>query len=162
MLACFACHSCGFSEHPALCRLALWPVAQVQHLGCVVLTSAQSPDYLRTQYNAFCPVRYQGTNVDISNKELSGGARIFYIFNDVFGHALVIIESTQSLEIQDIHTTIHNSTGPQPSLLVPGVTFNLLVKPQIRLLEAPSLQCVEPVYEKLARSAIITRAQYVR
>ena len=161
MLACFACHSCGFSEHPASCGLALWAFAQVWHLGRVVLTSARSPDYLRTQCDAFHPARYQGTNVDISNKELSGGARIFYIFNDVFGHALAIIESTQSLEIQDIRTAICNSTGPRPSLLVPEVAFDLLVKPQIRLLEAPSLRCVEPVYEKLARSAIITRAQYV-
>ena len=26
----------------------------------------------------------EGTNVDISTKELSGGARIYYIFNDIF------------------------------------------------------------------------------
>jgi dynamin 1-like protein len=49
-----------------------------------------------------------GMNVDISTKELSGGARMYHIFNDVFGHALASIEPTQSLEIQNIRTAICN------------------------------------------------------
>lgn len=93
----------------------------------------------------------EGTNVDISTKELSGGARIYYIFNDVFGHALGSIEPTQNLDNQDIRTAIRNSTGPRPSLFVPEVAFDLLVKPQIKLLEAPSLRCVELVYEELVK-----------
>ncbi len=93
----------------------------------------------------------EGTNVDISTKELSGGARIYYIFNDVFGHALASIEPTHNLDNQDIRTAIRNSTGPRPSLFVPEVAFDLLVKPQIKLLEAPSLRCVELVYEELVK-----------
>jgi dynamin 1-like protein len=93
----------------------------------------------------------EGTNVDISTKELSGGARIYYIFNDVFGGALANIDPTQSLENQDIRTAIRNSTGPRPSLFVPEVAFDLLVKPQIKLLEAPSMRCVELVYEELVK-----------
>ncbi len=93
----------------------------------------------------------EGTNVDISTKELYGGARIYYIFNDVFGNALANIDPTQSLENQDIRTAIRNSTGPRPSLFVPEVAFDLLVKPQIKLLEAPSLRCVELVYEELVK-----------
>jgi dynamin 1-like protein len=82
-------------------------------------------------------------NIDISTKELSGSAWIYYIFNDVFGHALASIKPTRSLENQDICTTNRNSTGPRLSLFVPKVTFDLLVKPQSKLLEAPSLRCVE-------------------
>lgn len=93
----------------------------------------------------------EGTNVDISTKELSGGARIYYIFNDVFGHALASIDSTQNLDNQDIRTAIRNSTGPRPSLFVPEAAFDLLVKPQIKLLEAPALRCVELVYEELVK-----------
>ncbi len=92
-----------------------------------------------------------GTNIDISTKELSGGARIYYIFNDIFGHALSSIEPTHNLDDQDIRTAIRNSTGPRPSLFVPEVAFDLLVKPQIKLLEAPSLRCVELVYEELVK-----------
>lgn len=93
----------------------------------------------------------EGTNSDISTKELSGGARIYYIFNDVFGHALGSIDATQNLDNQDIRTAIRNSTGPRPSLFVPEVAFDLLVKPQIKLLESPSLRCVELVYEELVK-----------
>ena len=93
----------------------------------------------------------EGTKVDISTKELSGGARIYYIFNDVFGHALNSIDATANLDNQDIRTAIRNSTGPRPSLFVPEVAFDLLVKPQIKLLEAPSLRGVELVYEELVK-----------
>ncbi|KAF9233858.1 dynamin protein dnm1 [Melanogaster broomeanus] len=93
----------------------------------------------------------EGSKVDMSTKELSGGARIYYIFNDVFGHALASIDSTAGLDNQDIRTAIRNSTGPRPSLFVPEAAFELLVKPEIKLLEAPSLRCVELVYEELVK-----------
>ena len=41
--------------------------------------------------------------------------------------------------------------GPRPSLFVPEVSFELLVKRQIRRLEEPSLRCVELVHEELQR-----------
>ena len=93
----------------------------------------------------------EDTNVDISTKELSGGAWIYYIFNDEFGHVLASIEQTHNLDNQDIRTAIRNSTGSCPSLFVPEVVFDLLVKPQIKLLEAPSLCCVELVYKELVK-----------
>jgi dynamin 1-like protein len=81
----------------------------------------------------------KGTNINISTKELSGSARVYYIFNNVSGNALASIEPMQALENQDIRTAIHNSTSLHLSLFVPEVMFNLLVKPQIKLLEVPSL-----------------------
>jgi len=92
-----------------------------------------------------------GTSLEISTKELCGGARVYYIFNEVFGHALQSIDPTENLSLSDIRTAIRNSTGPRPSLFVPEVAFDLLVKPQIKLLEAPSLRCVELVYEELMK-----------
>lgn len=106
---------------------------------------------LMTQFARDFVSSIEGTNVDISTKELSGGARIYYIFNDVFGLALNSIDSTRNLENQDIRTAIRNSTGPRPSLFVPEIAFDLLVKPQIKLLESPSLRCVELVYEELVK-----------
>ncbi|ELU44053.1 dynamin-2 [Rhizoctonia solani AG-1 IA] len=93
----------------------------------------------------------EGTNLEISTKELSGGARIYYIFNDVFGHALNSLDATGNLTTQDIRTAIRNSHGPRPSMFVPELAFDLLVKPQIKLLEMPSLRCVELVYEELVK-----------
>lgn len=93
----------------------------------------------------------EGTSLDISTKELSGGARVYYVFNDVFGHALASLDATGNLTTQDIRTAIRNSHGPRPSMFVPEIAFDLLVKPQIKLLEAPSLRCVELVYEELVK-----------
>lgn len=88
---------------------------------------------------------------DKSIKELCGGARIYYIFNEVFGSLLALLNPTQNLAVKDIRTAIRNSLGPRPSLFVPELAFDLLVKPQIKLLEDPSRRCVELVYEELMK-----------
>ena len=106
---------------------------------------------LMTQFARDFVSSIEGTNFDISTKELSGGARIYYIFNDVFGNALANLDATADLGDQDIRTAIRNSSGPRPSLFVPEVAFDLLVKPQIKLLESPSSRCVELVYEELVK-----------
>ncbi|CAI2165188.1 13719_t:CDS:10 [Funneliformis geosporum] len=92
-----------------------------------------------------------GTFTDISTKELCGGARIYYIFNNVFGAALESIRPCGNLSVQDIRYAIRNSYGPRPSLFVPEIAFDLLVKPQILLLQQPSLRCVELVYDELMK-----------
>lgn len=80
-----------------------------------------------------------------------GGARIYYIFNSIFKQSLEAIPPCSNLSDHDIRTAIRNSTGPRPSLFVPELAFDLLVRPQIKLLEAPSLRCVEMVYEELMK-----------
>lgn len=92
-----------------------------------------------------------GTSTDFGTKELCGGARIYYIYNDVFGGSLKSIVPTSNLGILDIRTAIRNSTGPRASLFVPELAFDLLIKPQIQLLLSPSLRCVELVYEELMK-----------
>lgn len=115
-----------------------------QHRGTLVLK-------LMTQFARDFVASIDGKTFDISTKELCGGARVYYIFHDVFGHALDTINPTANLTTQDIRTAIRNSTGPRPSLFVPEAAFELLIKPQIKLLEAPSLRCVELVYEELMK-----------
>ena len=44
------------------------------------------------------------------------------------------------LTSMDILTAIRNATGPRPALFVPEVSFELLVKRQIRRLEEPSMR----------------------
>ncbi|KAI8055102.1 putative dynamin-like GTPase Dnm1 [Syncephalis plumigaleata] len=93
----------------------------------------------------------EGTSSEITTTELSGGARIYYIFNNIFGTALDSLLPCGNLTSHDIRTAIRNSTGPRPSLFVPEIAFDLLVKPQIRRLEPPSLRCVELAYEELVK-----------
>lgn len=92
-----------------------------------------------------------GTSSDIGTRELCGGARVYYIYNNIFGNSLKAISPTANLTIYDIRTAIRNSTGPRPSLFVPELAFDLLVKPQIKLLLDPSQRCVELVYEELMK-----------
>jgi dynamin 1-like protein len=51
----------------------------------------------------------------------------------------------------DILTAVRNAAGPRPALFIPEVSFELLVKRQIRRLEEPSLLCVELVHEEMQR-----------
>ncbi|CDK25695.1 unnamed protein product [Kuraishia capsulata CBS 1993] len=92
-----------------------------------------------------------GNSMEISTKELCGGARIYYIYNEVFGNSLLSLNPTANLSVHDVRTAIRNSTGPRPSLFVPELAFDLLVKPQIKLLEGPAHRCVELVYEELMK-----------
>lgn len=92
-----------------------------------------------------------GSSSEISTKELCGGARIYYIFNNIFKHSLNIIDPTENLTVQNIRIAIRNSSGPRSSLFVPGLAFDILVKPQIKLLEMPSRRCVELVYEECVK-----------
>jgi dynamin 1-like protein len=115
-----------------------------EHRGSLILQ-------LMTRFATSFISSIDGTSTEISTKELCGGARIYYIFNSVFGSSLESIDPTSNLSALDIRTAIRNSTGPRPSLFVPEMAFDLLVKPQIKLLEVPSQRCVELVYEELIK-----------
>jgi hypothetical protein len=102
-----------------------------------------------------------------------GGARICYIFHDIFGKTLHSMDALGGLSTRDILTAIRNATvsftyktsypcyhfllvllwfkGPRPALFVPEISFELLVKRQIRRLEDPGLRCVELVHEEMQR-----------
>lgn len=115
-----------------------------EHRGSLILQ-------LMTRFASSFIASIDGTSSEISTQELCGGARIYYIFNSVFGGSLDTIEAAANLTASDIRTAIRNSTGPRPSLFVPEMAFDLLIKPQIKLLDGPSQRCVELVYEELIK-----------
>lgn len=98
--------------------------------------------------SAYCST-IEGTARNIETNELCGGARICFIFHETFGRALNSIHPLDGLSKWDILTAIRNATGPRPALFVPEVSFELLVKRQIRRLEEPSLRCVELVHSEM-------------
>ncbi|XP_005179172.1 dynamin-1-like protein [Musca domestica] len=100
--------------------------------------------------SAYCST-IDGTARNIETTELCGGARICYIFHETFGRTLDSIHPLAGLTKMDILTAIRNATGPRPALFVPEVSFELLVKRQIRRLEEPSLRCVELIHEEMQR-----------
>lgn len=92
-----------------------------------------------------------GTFTEVSTMELSGGARLYYIFNSIFGQSLNSIDPCTGLTTQDIRTVMRNATGPRPSLFIPEIAFDLLVKPQIKRLEMPCLRCAELVFDEMLK-----------
>ncbi|XP_050777563.1 dynamin-1-like protein isoform X2 [Gopherus flavomarginatus] len=85
----------------------------------------------------------EGTARNTETSELCGGACMGYIFHETFGRTLESIDPLAGLTMLDILMAIRNATGPRPALLMPEVSFELLVKCQIKRLEDPSLPCVQ-------------------
>jgi len=95
-----------------------------------------------------------GRSPDVSLTELYGGARISWIFRELFTQTLESLNATDLLSDHDIRISIRNASGTRPALFIPEVAFELLVKKQIERLLAPSLDCVELVYHELQRVAL--------
>ena len=93
--------------------------------------------------------KIEGNSKSIDTQQISGGARICFVFHRTFAMALSRIEPLEGLSPSDINHAISNAMGPKPGLFISEVAFELLVKKQIRLLRNPSLQCVELVYEEM-------------
>lgn len=100
--------------------------------------------------------------------ELFGGARINYIFNDIFATSLMCVGPFDGLTDDEIRTTIMNANGTRRALFVPEISFDILVRRQIARLEQPGIQCVDLVYEELQRIAMqsepkeLTRFPFLR
>ncbi|KAF4667860.1 Dynamin-1-like protein, partial [Perkinsus chesapeaki] len=85
-----------------------------------------------------------------------GGARIHYIFFDVFGTAVNQFDPFDGLTDHDIRTSIRNANGPKSPLFVPEAAFETLVKGQISKLLSPSIQCAELVHAELTKCLNVT------
>uniref|UniRef100_A0A914QMY5 Dynamin GTPase n=1 Tax=Panagrolaimus davidi TaxID=227884 RepID=A0A914QMY5_9BILA len=92
-----------------------------------------------------------GNCKDLASNELTCGARICYIFHDIFKKEMEEIDPIEDLTKSEILTTIRNAAGTRPALFVPENSFDFLVFKQLSRLEKPSLSCVELVNEELLR-----------
>ncbi|XP_026449501.1 dynamin-related protein 3A-like isoform X1 [Papaver somniferum] len=93
----------------------------------------------------------EGKNEEMSTSELSGGARIHYIFQSIFVKSLEEVDPCDDLTDDDIRTAIQNATGPRSALFVPEVPFEVLIRRQIARLLDPSLQCARFIYDELVK-----------
>jgi dynamin 1-like protein len=104
----------------------------------------------------------EGRSNEISVGELYGGARISYVFRELFSVALESIQPFDILSDFDIRTAIRNASGPRPSLFIPEISFELLVKKQIERLLIPALDCVDLVYSELQRVSLQCEQQQIQ
>lgn len=92
-----------------------------------------------------------GNNTELSSTELSGGARISFVFHELYSNGVKAIDPFDVVKDVDIRTILYNSSGSSPALFVGTTAFELIVKQQIKRLEDPSLKCVSLVYDELVR-----------
>ncbi|XP_028081153.1 dynamin-related protein 3A-like [Camellia sinensis] len=93
----------------------------------------------------------EGKSEEMATSELSGGARIHYIFQSIFVKSLEEVDPCEDLTDDDIRTAIQNATGPKSALFVPEVPFEVLIRRQIARLLDPSLQCARFIYDELMK-----------
>ncbi|EQK99536.1 hypothetical protein G6O67_003758 [Ophiocordyceps sinensis] len=92
-----------------------------------------------------------GNNTELSSSELSGGARISFVFHELYSNGVKALDPFDVVKDVDIRTILYNSSGSSPALFVGTTAFELIVKQQIKRLEDPSLKCVSLVYDELVR-----------
>lgn len=105
-----------------------------------------------------------GQTKDISSNELSGGARISFVFHEVFKNGVYALDPFDRIKDADIRTIMYNSSGSAPSLFVGTAAFEVLVKQQIKRFEDPSLRCISLVFDELTRilSQILAQPSFSR
>ncbi|KAG1736817.1 P-loop containing nucleoside triphosphate hydrolase protein [Suillus lakei] len=97
------------------------------------------------------PLVIDGNTNDLSLNELSGGARISFVFHELFNNGVKSIDPFDQVKDGDIRTILYNSSGQTPSLFVGTQAFEIIVKQQIKRLEEPSVKCCQLVYDELIR-----------
>ena len=105
-----------------------------------------------------------GNNQELSSVELSGGARISFVFHELYSNGVKAVDPFDQVKDIDIRTILYNSSGSSPALFVGTTAFELIVKQQIKRLEDPSLKCVSLVYDELVRilGQVLQKAIYRR
>ncbi|PWN41538.1 putative VPS1-member of the dynamin family of GTPase [Ceraceosorus guamensis] len=105
-----------------------------------------------------------GNSNDLSVNELAGGARISFVFHELFSNGIKAIDPFDTVKDSYIRTVLYNSSGSSPALFVGTTAFEVIVKQQIKRLEDPSLKCVSLVYDELVRilSQLLSKNQQFR
>mmetsp|Transcript_13291 Transcript_13291/g.21813 ORF Transcript_13291/g.21813 Transcript_13291/m.21813 type:complete len:697 (+) Transcript_13291:164-2254(+) len=127
---------------------------QAQAVGDYASTAAEQGALLLQALTAFAEDfkdAIDGTMIDIPLNELFGGARITYIFQDIFQDTLDRLNPLEGLSDSDIRHAIRNVAGVTSGVFVPEESFELVVKRQIARLEQPSQECVSLVHDEVRR-----------
>ncbi|KAL0698050.1 hypothetical protein Bca4012_054172 [Brassica carinata] len=125
-----------------------------QSYGDITESSAGQGALLLNFLSKYCEAYsslLEGKSEEMSTSELSGGARIHYIFQSIFVKSLEEVDPCEDLTDDDIRTAIQNATGPRSALFVPDVPFQVLVRRQISRLLDPSLQCARFIFDELVK-----------
>ncbi|KAG5942285.1 vacuolar protein sorting-associated protein 1 [Claviceps sorghi] len=139
--------------------------AELESLGPSMLgNSANIVLNIITEFTNEWRTVLDGNNTELSSTELSGGARISFVFHELYANGIKAVDPFDIVKDVDIRTILYNSSGSSPALFVGTTAFELIVKQQIKRLEDPSLKCVSLAYDELVRilSQLLGKALYRR
>ncbi|KAK0210233.1 Dynamin central region-domain-containing protein [Desarmillaria ectypa] len=127
--------------------------AELQSLGGTEAEASSGNVVLSviTEFTSEFRTVIDGGGNDLSLNELSGGARISFVFHELFNNGIRGIDPFDQVKDGDIRTILYNSSGSTPALFVGTAAFEVIVKQQIKRLEEPSLKCCTLVYDELIR-----------
>ncbi|KAL8666223.1 MAG: hypothetical protein Q9168_007537 [Polycauliona sp. 1 TL-2023] len=125
--------------------------AELGQLGESMLGSASNIVQIITEFCTEYRTVLDGNNQEISSIELSGGARISFVFHELYSNGVKAVDPFDYVKDIDIRTLLYNSSGSSPALFVGTTAFETIVKKEIKRLEDPSLKCVSLVYDELVR-----------
>lgn len=126
--------------------------AELSQLGDSMLgNSANIVLNIITEFSNEYRTVLEGNNTELSSIELSGGARISFVYHELYSNGIKAVDPFDQVKDIDIRTILYNSSGSSPALFVGTMAFELIVKQQIKRLEEPSLKCVSLVYDELVR-----------
>ncbi|CCM05028.1 uncharacterized protein FIBRA_07228 [Fibroporia radiculosa] len=127
--------------------------SELQSLGGA-LGDGNSANIVLSVITEFCSefrTVIDGNTNDLSLNELSGGARISFVFHELFNNGIKTIDPFDQVKDGDIRTILYNSSGSTPAVFVGTQAFEVIVKQQIKRLEEPSIKCCQLVYDELIR-----------
>ncbi|KAI5865539.1 vacuolar sorting protein 1 [Durotheca rogersii] len=139
--------------------------AELESLGPSMLgNSANIVLNIITEFTNEWRTVLEGNNGELSSTELSGGARISFVFHELYSNGVKAVDPFDVVKDVDIRTILYNSSGSSPALFVGTTAFEVIVKQQIKRLEEPSLKCVSLVYDELVRilTQLLARQLYRR
>ena len=84
-----------------------------------------------TRFSSKYSETIHGRYTILESGEVQGGARINYIFNEVFRKKILSINPFLFITDERIRVAIRNTNGLNPSLLVSEAAFEMLIKDQI-------------------------------
>ncbi|SPO25359.1 probable VPS1 - member of the dynamin family of GTPases [Ustilago trichophora] len=119
------------------------PMGEANSAGVVLQIITEFANEFRTVID--------GNSNDLTVNELAGGARISFVFHELYSNGVKAIDPFDMVKDTDIRTILYNSSGSSPALFVGTTAFEVIVKQQIKRLEDPALRCCSLVYDELVR-----------
>ncbi|ORY03883.1 vacuolar sorting protein 1 [Basidiobolus meristosporus CBS 931.73] len=141
--------------------------AELAQLGDPIDDNGEQANAVLSIITEFCNeyrTVIDGKSEDLPTNELSGGARISYVFHEIFSNSIKALDPFDQIKDVDIRTILYNSSGSTPSLFVGTTAFEVIVKQQIKRLEDPSLRCVALANDELVRilTTLLQKQQFKR